>query len=68
MGVAGRRGTGELEEMWVKTLSILPFFCHNNRDCSFISESWELGVGREWGGVWFVDLVLDRCWSKGDEV
>lgn len=38
-----------------ENVSILSFFCHNNRDCSFISESWDLGAGRkrQWGGAWF---------------
>ena len=42
--------------------SILSFFCHNKRDCSFVSESWHLGAGRETdrGGVC---LVCGPCFE-----
>ena len=42
--------------------SMLSFFCHNKQDCSFVSESWHLGAGKETdrGGVC---LVYGPCFE-----
>lgn len=41
-GEGGRRAGRDVGEN-----SMLSFFCHNKRDCSFVSESWHLGAGKE---------------------